>query len=184
MIDQSQAQAESVQKAILAQHSARHMKGPKQMLPNGIMVSSMPYIGFRHPGEVVGVMLGDPTSIMKKECVKPGHKYVWYSRRDIRTTTKLRAHVARAVTMDEIDTMNPAAQVIEIVTPTGSGVLWENMLLCELNPKWAERLYTDYERAAISYLAQFQEGFAPSIEDATKGAYTGAFEVRDQAVGR
>lgn len=184
MTMRDQMEADSVQRAILAQHSARHMKGPKQMLPNGIQISSLPYVGFRHPGETVGRMLGAPETIMLKEAIKPGHKYVWYSRRDIRTTTKLRAHVARAVTMDEIDKENPDAEVIEIVTPTGNGVLWENMLLCELPPKWANRLYVDYERWAIAQLAQHQEAFAAEVEDTSRGDYRGTFEVKDPAVGR
>lgn len=180
----SQAEADSVRQALLASYSAKRTPGPKQMLPNGIQVPATPYFGFRYPGEFAARMLGTPEIIMKKEAVKPKHKYAWLSRRDIRTTTKLRSEIARAVTMDEIDKKNPDALVIEIVTPNGSGVLWENMILVEYAPMWAEKLYTDYERWAIAQLAQMHEQFGEEIADATKGAYTGTFEVKDRAQGR
>lgn len=184
MNDPSTAQAESVRAAILSAHASRHTPGPKMALPNSIIISTVPYVGFRHPQEQVGKMLGAPESIMRLDAVKPGYKYVWYSRRDVRTTAKLRANVARAVTMDEIDKGNPDAEVIEIVTPNGSGVVWENMLLCELPPKWAQRLYTDYERWAIAQLAQHREQFPDAIAAQTRGAYKGEFEVKDPLVGR
>ena len=184
MNDPSIAQAESVRNAILAQHAARHTPGPKMALPNSTIISTVPYVGFRHPQEMVGKMLGAPESIMLPDCVKPGYKYVWYSRKDVRTTAKLRSNVARAVTMDEIDKSNPDAEVIEIVTPNGSGVVWENMLLCELPPKWAQRLYTDYERWAIAQLAQHQGEFEGEVAESTKGAYRGEFTVKDPMVGR
>lgn len=177
-------QADSVRKAILAAHAARHTPGPKMALPNSTIISTAPYVGFRHPQEMVGKMLGAPETIMLAECVKPGYKYVWYSRRDVRTTAKLRSNTARAVTMDEIDKSNPDAEVIEIVTPNGSGVVWENMLLCELAPKWASRLYTDYERWAIAQLAQHEQEFAAEVSDTTQGAYKGEFSVKDPLVGR
>lgn len=178
------AAADSVQRAILAQHSARHMKGPKMTLPNGITISTMPYLGAKHPGEAVGLMLGDPTSIMKKECVNPTSQYTWRSRRDVRTTADLRAKVLRPVTMEEIDPDNPDAEVIEIVTPTGSGVVWNNMLLCEMPEKWRLKRYVAAERFAIGQLSSHIEGFSSAVEKATDGAYKGTFEARDAAVGR
>ena len=183
------AEAASVQAAILAAHSARHMKGPKQTLPNGIIISTLPYVGFRHPGENVGKMLGDPSRIMRqtdelREKLRAGYLYAWLSRRDVKTTTKLRAKQARAVTMDEIDPANDEAEVIEIVTPTGSGVVWENMLLCELPPKVAQRRYRVPEQQAIAQFAEQPQAFEHEVEESTKGDYRGSFQIKDPLVGR
>ena len=175
--------AYSVQQAILAQHSARHMKGPKMTLPNGHIISQMPYLGFRHPGEQVSLMLGDPTTILKKDYIRPGAQYGWLARTDKRTVAALRSKRARAVGMEEVDDTNPDAEVIEIKTPTGNGVVWENMLLVEFSER-AVKKTRDYERYAISQLTTHIEAFGPGVEEATQGAYKGTFEVKDPQQGR
>jgi hypothetical protein len=57
------------------------------------------------------------------------------------------------------------------------------MLLVEFSPR-AKQLYSDWERWAIAQFATHAEGFAPSVEEATQGAYTGEFTVKDPAKGR
>ena len=152
-------------------------------LPNGHVISQLPYLGFRHPGEVVSLMLGNPASIMKKEYVRAGAKFGWLARRDPKTVTALRSKRARAVTMEEIDESNPNAEVLEIKTPTGDGVVWNNHLLVEFSPR-AAQTYSDWERWSISQLTTHIEGFGPQVEESTQGAYKGTFEVKDPMQGR
>jgi hypothetical protein len=168
--------AETTRQALINDHSARMQRGMKVTTPNGGRISAAPYLGKKYPGEDGTLLLAQPEKILKKP--NPRSKYVWRVRTQPKTGSMVAAGHIRPVEMEEIDRTNALASIIELVTPSGSYVVWEDQALFEMPQQYVSRYYTDYEDYALSRLANQAIEFSDQIEGESGGAYQGTMQVK------
>ncbi len=177
----SNTEAESVRKALQELHAENfRSRGQGVPLPNGGRGTVNPNVGMGYEGYDATTLLGNPESILKNP--KPGHKYVWKKRSDVRTLAWIRSGWIRPVEADEVDTSNPMAMYTADEKAAGTFVAWESMGLFEMPPKWVAKLYGGPENWAISRLAQQTAAFDQNVERSTRGNYKGELTVRDGRV--
>jgi hypothetical protein len=170
--------AEITRQALIADHSARMQRGIKVTTPNGGRISAAPYIGKKYPGEDATLLLGSPEKILKKP--NPNSKYVWRVRTQPKTGSMVRAGHMRPVEFDEVDPNCALAAIIDLETPSGNYVVWEDQALFEMPAKYVERYYTAYEDYAYSRLANQAVEFSDQIEGESHGAYQGTMQIKDK----
>lgn len=172
-------EAESVRQALQREHAEKLRRGPKVAMPGGVRIDARPYINMRYQGADATTLLARPETILLEPHV--GSKYIWKKRNDRQTAAWVRAGVIRPITTDEIDQTNPLAEYVENVTPGATYVAWESLGLFEMGEKWVRRHYIAPEEWAIARLAQQTQNFESTVEERTRGAYTGKFTIKDRA---
>lgn len=168
--------ADATRNALIADHNARMVGGPKVALPNGLRVSADPYIGAKYPGENSTTLLGAPQEVLKNPT--PGSMYVWKVRTDAKTAALVRAQHLRPVEMHEIDPTCALAEIVELVTPSGTFIMWETMALFEMPAQCIERYYTGYEKYAIGRLAQQAVDFSERVVEESRGSHKGKMSIK------
>jgi hypothetical protein len=172
-------EAEATQQALQALHAINAQRGPKVPMPQGQRILAAPFMEQHYQGPDATTLLGNPNLILKDP--NPGSRYVWRTyKKDPYTATKIRTGVLRPVQLEEIDPDSEYADILEVKTPEGSYVVWENQALFEMVPKFVAKYYTAYENWSIARLAQQMNAFPAQVEAATGGNYTGSIRIGEK----